>query len=59
MTTTHWFWLGLTTVSVLWYLTITVYVAVRGAWDIQHMLAQLDALRTPRSDVTPDDRPRE
>jgi hypothetical protein len=53
MTTTHWFWLGLTAVAVLWYLTITVYVAIRGAWDIQHMLAQLDALRTSHNDDTP------
>lgn len=57
MTTTHWFWLGLTITSVVWYLTITVYVAVRGAWDIQHMLAQLDALRTSHNDDAPGNRP--
>ena len=37
----HWFW-WLMTVSVLvWYFTVTVYVAVRGTLDIRHMLRRL------------------
>jgi hypothetical protein len=37
----HWFWWLLTAACVVWYSTITVYVAIRGALDIQHMLARL------------------
>lgn len=50
---THWFWLGLTAVCVVWYATITVYVAIRGAWDIKHMLAQLDLLRETHDESAP------
>ena len=39
----HWFWLALTIISVVWYSTITVYVAIKGAADIKNMLARLDA----------------
>ena len=35
------FWQLLTVLSVAWYLTVTAYVAVRGAMDIRHMLARL------------------
>jgi hypothetical protein len=39
--TNHPFW-GLLTLAVLvWYSTITIYVGVRGALDIKHMLANL------------------
>lgn len=37
----HWVWLLLTSAVVLWYSTITVYVAIRGAWDIKQMLGRL------------------
>ena len=41
MLTNHPFW-GLLTLAVLvWYSTIPVYVGVRGAFDIQHMLRTL------------------
>jgi hypothetical protein len=41
MLTNHPFW-GLLTLAVLvWYSTITVYVAIRGAADIKHMLRRL------------------
>jgi hypothetical protein len=41
MLTNHPFW-GLLTLAVLvWYSTVTVYVGVRGAFDIQHMLRKL------------------
>lgn len=51
MLTNHPFW-GLTTLAVLvWYSTVTVYVAVRGAYDIKHMLSTL-AARQDVSDAT-------
>jgi hypothetical protein len=41
MLTNHPFW-GLLTLAVLvWYSTITVYVGIRGAFDIRHMLRSL------------------
>ena len=39
----HWFWWTLTAACVVWYSTITVYVAIKGAADIKNMLARLDA----------------
>lgn len=36
-----WFWWGLTALVVIWYCTITVYVAVKGVFDIRGMLARL------------------
>ena len=40
------FWWWLTVACLVWYSTITIYVSVRGAFDIKHMLARLRALRT-------------
>ena len=37
------FWWLLTMAAVGWYLSVTVYVAVRGAWDIRRMLRRLEA----------------
>jgi len=37
----HFFWWLLTMACVIWYSTITVYVAVRGFADIKEMLARL------------------
>ncbi len=42
---THWFWWLLTVAVLIWYSTITVYVAVRGALDIKHMLKRLGEAR--------------
>lgn len=39
----HWFWWLMTVACVVWYSTITVYVAIKGALDIKHMLARLAA----------------
>jgi len=39
--TEHWFWLLLTIVALVWYSTVTVYVAVRGTFDIRQMLRRL------------------
>ena len=41
--TNHWFWWALSMACVIWYSTITVYVAIKGASDIKHMLARLGA----------------
>jgi hypothetical protein len=50
------FWLVLMLACLAWYSTITVYVAVRGIWDIRSMLARLRALREPsaNNDATND-----
>ena len=37
----HWFWFATTAAVVVWYSSITLYVAVRGAIDIKHMLRNL------------------
>jgi hypothetical protein len=39
------FWWWLTVACLVWFSTITVYVAFRGAFDIKHMLARLAALK--------------
>ena len=41
----HWFWWAITAACVVWYSTITVYVAIKGAKDIKNMLARLDKTR--------------
>lgn len=37
----HWFWFLLTALAVLWYSSVTIYVAIRGAADIRRMLKRL------------------
>jgi len=37
----HPFWFGLMILCVGWYSSVTVYVAIRGAFDIRHMLENL------------------
>lgn len=44
------FWWLLTGLAVLWYLTVTVYVALRGAADIRRMLARLEQERAAGDD---------
>ena len=41
----HWFWWLVTAACVVWYSTITVYVAIKGAKDIKNMLTRLDATK--------------
>jgi hypothetical protein len=41
----HWFWFALAVACLVWYSTVTVYVAVKGIFDIKHMLARLAANR--------------
>ena len=42
--TEHWIWWTLTLACIVWYSTITVYVAVRGVADIKGMLGRLSQL---------------
>ncbi len=37
----HPFWAALTLAVLAWYSSVTVYVAIRGAVDIKHMLRNL------------------
>ena len=43
----HWVWGGLTLVVLLWYSTVTVYVAVKGLGDIRSMLKALGERKRP------------
>jgi len=43
----HWFWWALSMACVIWYSTITIYVAIKGAGDIKQMLARLGRDRKP------------
>jgi len=49
MLTGHWFWGALTLVCLTWYSTITIYVTVKGARDIQNMLRRLSDSREQES----------
>ncbi len=49
----HWFWLGIVIAVVVWYSTITIYVSIRGAFDIRSMLARL----ANQSETLPKDTP--
>lgn len=49
----HWFWWLLTAACVVWYSTITVYVAIKGVSDIKQMLARLDAANKREADEKP------
>ena len=42
MTAGHAFWWLLMVACVVWYSTITIYVAIRGTFDIKHMLRRLE-----------------
>ena len=41
----HPFWFLIMAAVIVWYSTITVYVAIRGAVDIKHMLERLEIIR--------------
>jgi len=41
MTNQHWFWQLLTILALAWYSTVTVYVGIKGAFDIRQMLRRL------------------
>ncbi len=40
----HLFWSLLAIACVVWYSTVTIYVAIRGAFDIRAMLQRLEKL---------------
>ena len=42
MTHGHGIWFWLVWACVVWYSTVTVYVAIRGFADIKHMLRKLE-----------------
>jgi hypothetical protein len=39
--TGHPFWTALAAACLIWYSTVTIYVAIRGAFDIKTMLGHL------------------
>lgn len=43
--TEHWFWWFLTVACLVWYGSVTIYVALRGYRDIKQMLARLELMR--------------
>ena len=47
------FWWWLTMACLVWYSTITVYVSIRGLFDIKNMLARLRALQDEAKDDGP------
>ena len=44
----HWFWWLIAMACLIWYSTITIYVAVKGAKDIKNMLRRLANLNEQR-----------
>ncbi len=45
----HWFWLLMAAACLVWYSTVTVYVAIRGLRDIKEMLSRLSPSHRSRS----------
>ena len=43
----HPFWAAMTAAVIVWYSTVTIYVAVRGVMDIRGMLERLKASDNP------------
>ncbi len=39
----HWFWGATTLACLVWYSTITIYVAIKGIGDIRNMLRKLSS----------------
>lgn len=46
----HWIWWLLAHACVVWYSTITIYVAIRGAADIKSMLGRLADQQEPQAE---------
>lgn len=42
--TEHWIWWTMTMICIVWYSTVTVYVAFRGVADIKGMLGRLSQM---------------
>jgi hypothetical protein len=50
------FWWCVAMACLAWYSTITVYVSVRGVWDIRNMLGRLESLNAAdKRDAARDD----
>lgn len=43
----HWFWWLLVYAAVIWYSTVTVYVAIKGFSDVKGMLTRLANQQDP------------
>ncbi|NLX14966.1 MAG: hypothetical protein GXY44_15130 [Phycisphaerales bacterium] len=50
----HGFWLLLTAACIVWYLSVTVYVAIKGFDDIRAMLTRLKNGSSNHIDTSPD-----
>ncbi|KAA0227172.1 hypothetical protein EDS67_17685 [candidate division KSB1 bacterium] len=50
MISEHWFWGSLTLACLVWYSTITIYVAIKGAGDIRQMLRKLSRSKAQTSE---------
>lgn len=37
----HWFWLSVSVACVIWYMTVTIFVAIKGFSDIKSMFTKL------------------
>ncbi len=46
----HWFWWFVTMTCIVWYSTVTIYVAIKGAGDIKQMLARLSGNLSTKED---------
>jgi len=46
----HGIWILLTAAVILWYSTVTIYVAIRGIKDIRVMLQRLGRQREPNKE---------
>jgi hypothetical protein len=44
----HWFWWLLVHAAVVWYSTVTVYVAIKGFADVKGMLKRLASQQDPQ-----------
>lgn len=53
----HWFWWMLTLAVLVWYSTVTVWVAVRGTLDIRDMLRRLAQRPAEKAAETGGERP--
>lgn len=51
------FWWILTIACLVWYSTVTVYVAVRAVWDIRGMLSRLRSIRDAQETADADESP--
>jgi hypothetical protein len=47
------FWLLIVIAVMIWYSTVTIYVSIRGALDIKHMLRRLEAMREEKAPEPP------